>query len=72
MSRLLVTILIRVFAIPDIGYYGDYGFLAPIELAVPAIRFLLNVCALWVIALKEDKCRILGQNNFLGATGRRP
>lgn len=62
-SRLIVTILIRVFDIPDIGYYEDYGVLAPNVLVV------CTVCALLGIAHKGDKIRISGKNNFLGPAG---
>ena len=72
LSRAIVKILIRVFAIPDIGYYDDYGFLAPSPLADHAVRVVRRVCSLLGIELKDDKCRIAGQNNFLGLTSTFP
>ena len=69
LSRLLVVILVRVFAIPAIGYYGDYGFLVPSSLAGHAMRVVRRVCLLLGIELKDDKCRVANKNNFLGLTG---
>ena len=61
--------MVRVFATPAIGYYGDYGFLAPIELSAADMRVVRRVFALLGITLRDDKCRIAGTNNFLGLTG---
>lgn len=68
LSRLLVTILVRIFAIPSIGYYDDYGFLAPSDISGAAMRLVCRVCDLLCITLKPGKCRIAGTNNFLGLT----
>ena len=45
LSRLLVAILIRGFAIPAIGYYDDYGFLVPTLLAEKAMNTVKRVFA---------------------------
>ena len=68
-SRLLVTIINRVFAIPTIGYYDDYGFYVPAELGDEALTLIKRICHLLGVTLKEEKCYIGPTNTFLGLSG---
>ena len=43
LSRLLVTILVRIFEIPAIGHYDDYGPLVPSDISGTSVRTVCRV-----------------------------
>ena len=71
-SRLLVTIINRVFGIPTIGYYDDFGFLVPNEIGDEALTLIKTLCSLLGVKLKDNKCSVANPNDFLGLRGLFP
>ena len=72
LSRLIVTIFIRLFGLPMIGYYGDFGFSIPPALSSCAMDLAQRICALMGVVLKDEKECIWSINGFLGPTGEFP
>ena len=68
-SRLIVTIFARVFGIPTIGYYDDFGLLVPAGLGECAMAAVTETRALLWVILKGEKGPIWAPNTFLGLNG---
>ena len=69
LSRILVSIFNRVFGIPMIGYFDDFGFLIPSSLSSDALQLVHQVCQMLGVKLKPDKSSIGRIATFLGLRG---
>ena len=71
-SRLLISLFVRIFGIPGVAYFDDYGFLVFAHLQNSAFRHFKEFCEILGVALSPKKCSISGTNTFLGLTGSFP
>ena len=68
-SRLFISLFVRIFGIPGIAYFDDYGFLIFAHLQDAAFNHFRQFCDLMGVELSPKKCSISNINTFLGLRG---
>ena len=71
-SRLLSVIFNKIFGIPLIGYFDDFGALVPSKLAPLALKTFERFCDILGIQLKVSKTECSNSLVFLGMKGTFP
>ena len=62
----------RIFGIPLVGYFDDYGDMIPDSLSKPGLSTFSSFCAKMAILLKMDKSLVDTVLTFLGSFGEFP
>ena len=68
-SRTLAEISARLFGIPLLIYFGDFGAIIPSSLSIRALEVSLAFCMITGIVLKEEKAQLGPTVSFLGVSG---
>ena len=71
-SRLLTELVNRIFGIPLICFFDDFGAMAPAELAPEALHVFTLFCTKLGITLKTQKSELGQTITFLGLSGSFP
>ena len=70
--RLLAPLFTRLFGIPLIGFFDDYGFLIFKSVMEESLSTFRQFCSILGIDLSEKKCSVGTTNTFLGLKGVSP
>ena len=68
-SRILPSIINRIFGIPILGYVDDYGPPIPTYLGSAALQAIRDFCSILGVDLKKIKRIAIHINSFLGLLG---
>ena len=71
-SRLLTCLTNRIFGIPLVGYFDDYGVMLPDSLSRPGLSTFNCFCDKLVVILKMGKSKVDKALTFLGMFGEFP
>ena len=71
-SRLLVSLFVRLFGIPMIGYFDDFGFIVFETISAKALATFESFCSLLEVSLSKKKCSVGRINSFLGIKATLP
>ena len=65
-SRLLVSLFVRLFGIPMVGYFDDFGFVIFQTVSREALDTFRDFCRIIGTSLAAKKCSVGTANSFLG------
>ena len=68
----MISLFVRIFGIPGIAYFDDYGFLIFAHMKDEAMAVFMEFCSLLGVELPPQKCSIGTSNTFLGLTADFP
>ena len=71
-SRLLVSLFVRLFGIPMVGFFDDFGFITFADIMDPALAAFIEFCRLLGVHLSAKKCAVGTTITFLGLKGSFP
>ena len=71
-SRLLVSLFVRLFGIPMVGFFDDFGFVIFADVMDQALSAFINFCRLLGVHLSAKKCAVGTTITFLGLKGSFP
>ena len=72
LSRIIASLANRIFAIPVIGYFDDFGFIVSANVCEVALRLFESFCELLGLHLKIEKSKFGNKITFLGVNGEFP
>ena len=68
-SRLLVSLFVRLFGIPMVGFFDDFGFAIFANITDQALATFVGFCRLLVVHLSPKKCAVCTTIAFSGLNG---